>query len=507
MTRRRPPGDARPPDPDAQGARSSDRAPVFLAIAPASAAPAGPAPARLRSARCGGCVPRRQCARACPVSPAARWPGRGALMRASMTRHSPASLMKPVLETLISQSGLRTSRLVLRKVCVRLLISTSYSVSVSSGGSAVAAMRARSRRARSCGEDTLSLDRPVGSMKRVLVMPSACALAFSGHESRRAARGRRPSALARAVLGRHQRQVQHVAAAQLVPTRRREVVCLRPSMPSSVISSISFMGWLASTTTTAVISFEAIGRTTFFVLGEQHGGGFQVLHVGGAGAQCGGFGAPTMPAAAWRPRMRRPPPGHGRVCWACRSCHPCRPCRRRWPGRAFLRHGGGFAALGRGGGFLPAGCLGAAACLAGALPEACLRGGPLPAACLGRRLPAACFGDARLPAAGLPAAALPAPDLADGRGLSLACCALQAADLALVLQGSEFFAACAAGRSAHIASAIRRYRVRNCTCQVNAMVSAGLSVCIEMFRTSFVGTSKSPDELEAYASNLNSNFK
>ncbi|CFU94991.1 Uncharacterised protein [Bordetella pertussis] len=52
------------------------------------------------------------------------------LMRASMTRHSPASLMKPVFETLMSQSGLRTSRLVLRNVWVRLLISTSYSVSV-----------------------------------------------------------------------------------------------------------------------------------------------------------------------------------------------------------------------------------------------------------------------------------------------------------------------------------------------------------------------------------------
>ena len=53
-----------------------------------------------------------------------------------------------------------------------------------------------------------------------------------------------------------------------VPTRRREVVCLRPSMSSSVISSISFMGWLASTTTTAVISLEieAIGRTTFSFL-------------------------------------------------------------------------------------------------------------------------------------------------------------------------------------------------------------------------------------------------
>src|SRR5690349_4715139 len=39
-------------------------------------------------------------------------------------------------------------------------------------------------------------------------------------------------------------------------------------------------------------------------------------------------------------------------------------------------------------------------------------------------------------------------------GAFLACCALQAADLALVLQGSEFLAACAAGgRSAHTASA------------------------------------------------------
>lgn len=56
----------------------------------------------------------------------------------------------------------------------------------------------------------------------------------------------------------------------LVPTRRREVVCLRPSMSSSVISSISSIGWLASTTTTAVMSLEieAMGRTTFSFLAK-----------------------------------------------------------------------------------------------------------------------------------------------------------------------------------------------------------------------------------------------
>ncbi|MCY1209004.1 hypothetical protein D9M72_206430 [compost metagenome] len=56
----------------------------------------------------------------------------------------------------------------------------------------------------------------------------------------------------------------------LVPTRRREVVCLRPSTSSSVISSISSIGRLASTTTTAVISFEmeAMGRTTFSFLAK-----------------------------------------------------------------------------------------------------------------------------------------------------------------------------------------------------------------------------------------------
>ncbi|MNT90998.1 hypothetical protein D3C72_2320290 [compost metagenome] len=56
----------------------------------------------------------------------------------------------------------------------------------------------------------------------------------------------------------------------LVPTRNREVVCLSSSTSSSVISSISSMGRLASTTTTAVISFEmeAMGRTTFSFLAK-----------------------------------------------------------------------------------------------------------------------------------------------------------------------------------------------------------------------------------------------
>jgi hypothetical protein len=64
-------------------------------------------------------------------------------------------------------------------------------------------------------------------------------------------------------------------------------------------------------------------------------------------------------------------------------------------------------------------------------------------------LPAEALGGAFL-AAG--AACLAEP--AFGAGDFLACCALQADDFALVLQGSEFLAACAAGgRSAHIASA------------------------------------------------------
>ncbi|MDT4866687.1 hypothetical protein FQZ97_1015540 [compost metagenome] len=74
----------------------------------------------------------------------------------------------------------------------------------------------------------------------------------------------------------------------------------------------------------------------------------------------------------------------------------------------------------------------------------------------------------------LGAACLPAellPDAAFGAGAFLACCALQAADLALVLQGSEFFAACAAGgRSAHIASATGAIAFAIARFQENAMV-------------------------------------
>ncbi|KAG1166399.1 hypothetical protein G6F35_018216 [Rhizopus arrhizus] len=73
-------------------------------------------------------------------------------------------------------------------------------------------------------------------------------------------------------------------------------------------------------------------------------------------------------------------------------------------------------------------------------------------------------------AACLPAALLPEPAFA--AGAFLACCALQAADLAFVLQGSEFFAASAAGgtRSAHIASAAGATAFAIARFQENAMV-------------------------------------
>ena len=97
----------------------------------------------------------------------------------------------------------------------------------------------------------------------------------------------------------------------------------------------------------------------------------------------------------------------------------------------------------------------------------------LPAAAFGVPLAAADFGAACLPAAALgaalPALCLPAPALA--AGVFLACCALQAADLALVLQGSVFFAANAAeGRSAHIASAAGAIAFAIARFQLNAMV-------------------------------------
>ena len=72
-------------------------------------------------------------------------------------------------------------------------------------------------------------------------------------------------------------------------------------------------------------------------------------------------------------------------------------------------------------------------------------------------------------AACLPEALL--PELALGAGAFLACCALQADDLALVLQGSVFFAACAAGgRSAHTASAAGAIAFAIARFQENAMV-------------------------------------
>jgi len=85
-------------------------------------------------------------------------------------------------------------------------------------------------------------------------------------------------------------------------------------------------------------------------------------------------------------------------------------------------------------------------------------------------LGAACLAEAEdFGAACLPADVLPA--LALGAGAFLACCALQAADLALVLQGSEFFAACAAGgRSAHSASAAGATAFAIARFQENAMV-------------------------------------
>ncbi|MNV37020.1 hypothetical protein D3C71_1285220 [compost metagenome] len=78
---------------------------------------------------------------------------------------------------------------------------------------------------------------------------------------------------------------------------------------------------------------------------------------------------------------------------------------------------------------------------------------------LGAALAAACLPDELL------------PEAAFGAGAFLACCALQAADLALVLQGSEFFAASAAGgRSAHIASAMGATAFAIARFQENAMV-------------------------------------
>ena len=250
------------------------------------------------------------------------------------------------------------------------------------------------------------------------------------------------------------------------------------------------MGWLASTTTTAVISLRS--RRS----GAPHSRSWRTARwrfPGPARRRCWSAvrrlrRAPTMPAAAWRPRMpRRPPPGHGRVCWACRSCHPCRPCRRRWPWRAFLRHGGGFAALGRGG-LLAGRLLGRGGMLGGGrLARGLLGGGALPAACLGTRPCRRPVRRCALAGGGFASGGFASAGLGGRGGGFLACCALQAADLALVLQGSEFSRLARRGRSAHIASAMGAIAFAIARVQVNAMVSAGLSVCIEMFRTPFVG--------------------
>ncbi|MNX45944.1 hypothetical protein D3C86_764720 [compost metagenome] len=208
-------------------------------------------------------------------------------------------------------------------------------------------------------------------------------------------------------------------------------------MSSSVISSISSIGKLASTTTTAVISFdmEAMGRTTFSFLANRtvdvsRSCTYAVLERSAAAsartdeaaggmaadaanaARCprpGLLGLPFLPAAA---------PFLGGVPLAATCLPPL---------------GGAFLAVDEdlGGAFLA----------------------------LGAALAAACLPDELL------------PDAAFGAGAFLACCALQAADLALVLQGSEFFAASAAGgRSAHIASAMGATAFAIARFQENAMV-------------------------------------
>ncbi|HAP24262.1 MAG TPA: hypothetical protein DCR74_01125 [Achromobacter sp.] len=93
-------------------------------------------------------------------------------------------------------------------------------------------------------------------------------------------------------------------------------------------------------------------------------------------------------------------------------------------------------------------------------------------------------------AACLAAALLPEPAL--GAGDFFACCALQAADLALVLQGSEFFAACAAGgRSAHTASAAGARAFAIARFQEKAMVEqACRSVNKYFLSRRFVGSGK-----------------
>ncbi|WP_238531868.1 hypothetical protein, partial [Achromobacter arsenitoxydans] len=143
-----------------------------------------------------------------------------------------------------------------------------------------------------------------------------------------------------------------------------------------------------------------------------------------------------------------------------------------------------------------------------------LGGVPLAATCLpllggAAFLPEEDLGGAFLAegAACLAEALLPEPAL--GAGAFFACCALQAADLALVLQGSEVLAACAAGgRSAHTASAAGAMAFAIARFQEKAMVEQACRSVNKYFLSRRIRRiRKSPDELWAYASNLNSNFK
>ncbi len=183
---------------------------------------------------------------------------------ACITRHWPASLMKPVFCTVMSQAGLRTSEFVFRNCSICRPTFTSSPVLVEYSRIDGLRLAAITSLARSFALDTFWLDRPDGSTNWDWVMPSASAFAFMARTNAGSPPGKlRPSACAARFSDDISARCRRSARVSFVPTARREKLPRVRALSAFETSMISSIGSFPSSTTRAVMSLviDAIGAS------------------------------------------------------------------------------------------------------------------------------------------------------------------------------------------------------------------------------------------------------